>query len=59
MLERYGPNEIVMQSMVEEVMKASLHFCLLPLMTLLVMLMFSINPMIYVLGQLQEHVPSY
>jgi hypothetical protein len=59
MLERYGPNEIVMQSMVEEVMKASLHFCLLPLMTLLVMLMFSINPMIYVLDQLQEHVPSY
>jgi hypothetical protein len=30
----------------------------LPLMTLLVMLMFSINPMIYVLDQLQEHVPS-
>jgi hypothetical protein len=59
MLERYGPNEIIMQSTVEEVMKASLPFCLLPLMTLLVMLMFSINPMIYVLGQLQEHVPSY
>jgi hypothetical protein len=29
------------------------------LMTLLVVLMFSINPMIYVLDQLQEHVPSY
>jgi hypothetical protein len=28
-------------------------------MTLQVMLMFSINPMIYVLDQLQEHVPSY
>jgi hypothetical protein len=29
------------------------------LMTLLVVLMFSINPMIYVPDQLQQHVPSY
>jgi hypothetical protein len=28
-------------------------------MTLLVVLMFSINPMIYILDQLQEHMPSY
>jgi hypothetical protein len=40
-------------------MRASLPLYHLPLMTLLVMLMFSINPMIYVLDQLQEHVPSY
>jgi hypothetical protein len=41
------------------VMRASLPLYHLPLMTLLVVLMFSINPMIYVLDQLQEHVPSY
>jgi hypothetical protein len=40
-------------------MRASLPLYHLPLMTLLVVLMFSINPMIYVLDQLQEHVPSY
>jgi hypothetical protein len=31
----------------------------LPSMTLLAVLIFSINPMIYVLDQLQEHAPSY
>jgi hypothetical protein len=41
------------------VMRASLPLDHLPLMTLLVVLMFSINPMIYVPDQLQEHVPSY
>jgi hypothetical protein len=40
-------------------MRASLPLYHLPLMTLLVVLMFSRNPMIYVLDQLQEHVPSY
>jgi hypothetical protein len=40
-------------------MRATLPLYHLPLMTLLVVLMFSINPMIYVLDQLQEHVPSY
>jgi hypothetical protein len=42
-----------------KMMRASLPLYHLPLMTLMVMLMFSINPMIYVLDQLQEHVPSY
>jgi hypothetical protein len=37
-------------------MRASLPLYHLPLMTLLVVLMFSINPMIYVLDQLQEHM---
>jgi hypothetical protein len=41
------------------VMRASLPLYHLPLMTLLVVLIFSINPMIYVLDQLQEHVPCY
>jgi hypothetical protein len=40
-------------------MRASLPLYHLPLMTLLIVLMFSINPMIYVLDQLQEHVPCY
>jgi hypothetical protein len=40
-------------------LRASLTLYHLPLMALLVMLMLSINPMIYVLDQLHEHVPSY
>jgi hypothetical protein len=40
-------------------MRASLPLYHLPLMTLLVVLIFSINSMIYVLDQLQEHVLSY
>jgi hypothetical protein len=44
---------------VEVVMRASLPLYHLPLMALLVVLMFSINPMIYILDQLQEHMPSY
>jgi hypothetical protein len=40
-------------------MRASLPLYHLPLMTLLVVLMFTINSMIYVLDQLQGHVPSY
>jgi hypothetical protein len=40
-------------------MRVSLPLYYHPLMTLLVVLMFSINLMIYVLDQLQEHVPSY
>jgi hypothetical protein len=39
-------------------MRASLCLYHLPLMTLLVVLMFTINPMIYVLDQLQEHVEA-
>jgi hypothetical protein len=40
-------------------MRESLPLYHLPLMTLLGVLMLSINPMIYVLDQLQEHVPIY
>jgi hypothetical protein len=50
---------IVVRPLAKIVMRASLPLYHLPLMTLLVVLMFSINPMIYVLDQLQEHVPSY
>jgi hypothetical protein len=40
-------------------LRAFLPLYHLPLVTLLVVLMFRINLMIYVLDQLQEHVPSY